>query len=123
CQDIDAASCEETAALVSAAGGKALAYAGDVADQATFAALCQQFAQQGGRIDAIVNNAMILKYGPVEAVVQDSLTAMLAVGINPLFWSAQALLRHMDPARGARMINMASPVCNRGYPNTAAYTA
>lgn len=123
CQDIDTASCEETAALVRAGGGEAHAFAGDVADQAYFAALCEQFAQQGGRIDAIVNNAMILKYGPVETVQQESLAAMLAVGIHPLFWSAQALLKHMDPARGARMINMASPVCNRGYRNTAAYTA
>jgi meso-butanediol dehydrogenase / (S,S)-butanediol dehydrogenase / diacetyl reductase len=48
---------------------------------------------------------------------------MLDVGIKPLFWAAQALLQHMDPTRGARMINMASPVCNRGYPNTSAYTA
>lgn len=123
CQDINGAASEETAALVQAAGGTAEAFAGDVADQTEFLAFCEQFARHCGRIDAIVNNAMLLKYGPVDTVEDADLSTMLAVGIKPLFWSAQALLKHMDPTRGGRMINMASPVCNRGYPNTSAYTA
>jgi NAD(P)-dependent dehydrogenase (short-subunit alcohol dehydrogenase family) len=47
---------------------------------------------------------------------------MLDVGIKALFWSAQALLRHYDASRGACLINMASPVAVRGFPNTSAYT-
>jgi NAD(P)-dependent dehydrogenase (short-subunit alcohol dehydrogenase family) len=77
----------------------------------------------GGRIDAIVNNAMILHYCPVEQVEPERLGAMLDVGVKALFWSAQALLQHYDPARGACMINLASPVAARGYPNTSAYSS
>ena len=47
---------------------------------------------------------------------------MTAIGINGTMWGAQALLRHYDPQRGGNIINMASPVANRGYPNTAAYS-
>jgi meso-butanediol dehydrogenase/(S,S)-butanediol dehydrogenase/diacetyl reductase len=121
--DIDAPSVEETAALVQAAGGQAHAYTGDVSHPGTFTLVSDSFAKLGGRIDAIVNNAMVLKYGPVETVEDNLLSTMLDVGIKPVFWAAQALLKHMDKSRGARMINMASPVCNRGYPNTSAYTA
>jgi len=121
--DIDKASCEETVARIIATGGKAHAYAGDVADPVLFAQMTDNFAKIGGRLDVIVNNAMVLKYGPVETVEDTTLSTMLDVGIKPVFWAAQALLKHMDKARGAVMINMASPVVNRGYPNTSAYTA
>ena len=72
--------------------------------------LAREFAGCGGRIDAIVNNAMLLRYGPLEAVTPENLSAMLDVGIKAMFWSAQALLAHYDPERGACLINMASPV-------------
>jgi len=123
CVDVDAPNCKETAELVRNAGGQAHAYTGDVSEPGVFVHFSGSFAAINGRIDAIVNNAMILRYGPVESVENKLLSSMLDVGIKPLFWSAQALLKHMDPTRGARMINMASPVCNRGYPNTSAYTA
>lgn len=123
CLDLDGASCAETAAQIAVAGGKARAYNGDVANRNLFMQVSAEFAAVGGRLDAIVNNAMLLRYGPVETVDDALLTTMLGVGVKPLFWAAQALLEHYDAARGARMINMASPVCNRGYPNTSAYTA
>jgi NAD(P)-dependent dehydrogenase (short-subunit alcohol dehydrogenase family) len=123
CVDLDAPGCEETVAQIKASGAHALAYSGDVSDPGVFMHVAENFAALGGRIDAIVNNAMLLRYGPVEGVDNALLTTMLDVGIKPVFWAAQALLKHYDPARGARMINMASPVCNRGYPNTSAYTA
>jgi NAD(P)-dependent dehydrogenase (short-subunit alcohol dehydrogenase family) len=65
---------------------------------------------------------MILHYSPIEAVEPARLGAMLDVGIKALFWSAQAIVRHYDPARGACLISMASPVAVRGFPNTSAYT-
>lgn len=123
CVDLDAPGCAETVAAINAEGGLALAYSGDVSDPEVFMHVAGNFAAVGGRLDAIVNNAMLLRYGPVESVDNALLTNMLDVGIKPVFWAAQALLKHYDPARGARMINMASPVCNRGYPNTSAYTA
>src|SRR5690606_20951724 len=105
------------------AGGKAIPYEGDAGARDAFLRIAADFAGTGGRIDAIVNNAMILHYCPVEQVEPERLGAMLDVGVKALFWSAQALLAHYDPARGASMINLASPVAVRGYPNTAAYSS
>ena len=82
----------------------------------------QQFARHGGRIDAVVNNAMLLRYEPVEKITPDTLNRMTAIGINGSVWGAQALLAHYDAARGGAIINMASPVAEKGFPNTAAYS-
>ena len=120
--DIAAEAAEQSAGDIVAAGGKASAYGGDVADRETYARIAAEFAGIGGRIDAIVNNAMLLHYCPLADVEADRLGAMLDVGIKALFWSAQALLAHYDTGRGASLINMASPVAQRGYPGTSVYS-
>jgi len=120
--DVDAAACEAVAAEIAADGGKAVALPADVADREALLAVAAQLAAQTGRIDVVINNAMLLRYEPLEAITAETLTRMTAIGINGTMWGAQALLRHYDPQRGGNLINMASPVANRGYPNTAAYS-
>ncbi|MES2605765.1 MAG: SDR family oxidoreductase [Pseudomonadota bacterium] len=121
--DLDATSCNATVADLKAKGYQAHAYVGDLSDQATFMQVADDFAGKTGRIDAIINNAMLLHYCPVEQVEPARLGAMVDIGIKAVFWSAQALLKHYDKARGASIINMSSPVAHRGYPNTSAYSA
>ncbi len=120
--DIDAAACRSTADSVRRAGGTALAYEADVADRAAFADAAARFAAERGRIDAVVNNAMLLRYEPIERVTEAVLDRMLAIGIKGSVWGAQLLLEHMDSERGGALVNMASPVAERGYPNTAIYS-
>lgn len=120
--DIDDDNCRKTVAAIEHAGGNAFAYAGDVSSRDIFMRTADDFASRGGRIDAIVNNAMILHYCPVEDIEPERLSAMLDVGIKALFWSAQALVKHYDADRGACIINLASPVATRGFPNTSAYS-
>lgn len=120
--DLDEASCRSTADAVRRAGGTALAYAADVADRTAFAGAAAQFAAERGRIDAVVNNAMLLRYEPIERVTEAVLDRMLAIGIKGSVWGAQLLLEHMNAERGGALINMASPVAERGYPNTAIYS-
>lgn len=121
--DLDAAGCHATVADLKAKGYQAHAYVGDLSDQATFMQVADDFAGKTGRIDAIINNAMLLHYCPVEQVEPARLGAMIDIGIKAVFWSAQALLKHYDKSRGASIINMSSPVAHRGYPNTSAYSA
>jgi len=120
--DLDRATCEATAEEIRRAGGTAFAFGADVTDRAQFARAAGQLAAERGRIDAVVNNAMLLKYEPIEQVTEAVLDRMLAIGIKGSVWGAQLLLAHMDPARGGAIINMASPVAERGYPNTAIYS-
>ena len=121
--DIDATAVRETRDLINNNGGKVFSYTGDVSDRDTFLAAAAAFAHECGRIDAVINNAMLLRYEPIEEVRGDVLDSMMGAGFKASVWGAQALLQHMDPQRGASIINMASPVVNRGYPNTAIYSA
>jgi NAD(P)-dependent dehydrogenase (short-subunit alcohol dehydrogenase family) len=120
--DIDSITCSETVAQIRAAGGSAWAYPADVSDRSAFAAAAASFAKERGRIDAVINNAMLLRYEPIEAVTDSVLDRMLGIGIKGAIWGTQLLLAHMDRERGASLINMASPVAERGYPNTAVYS-
>jgi len=120
--DIDATTCRETARAIQQAGGRATDHVADAADRAAFFAAASEFAGTNGRIDAVINNAMLLRYEPIELVSEEVLDQMLAIGIKGSIWGAQVLLTHMDKDRGGSIINMASPVAERGYPNTAVYS-
>ena len=120
--DIDGANCAAVAEEITKRGGKAFPYATDVSDRSAFTATGAQFARECGRIDAVINNAMLLRYEPIEKVTEEVLDRMLGVGIKGAIWGAQILLAHMQPERGGAIINMASPVAVRGYPNTAIYS-
>jgi NAD(P)-dependent dehydrogenase (short-subunit alcohol dehydrogenase family) len=120
--DVDARGCEAVAAVIRATGGVALAYAVDVAVREQVMQAAAQFARQCGGIDAVVNNAMLLRYEPVESITAETLDRMTAIGINGSVWGAQALLAHYDAGRGGAIVNMASPVAEKGFPNTAAYS-
>jgi len=120
--DIDAASCQETAQLVQSDGGQAHAFAADAGKRAAFLEVAAAFAKVGSRIDAVVNNAAHLRYEPVTEVTEETLEKMLNSGLKSAVWGAQALLAHFDAQRGGAIINMASPVAVRGFPNTAIYS-
>jgi len=117
--DIDGTTAAATARGI---GANARPYAFDVADRAAFLAAAANFARIHGRIDAVVNNAMLLRYEPVENVSPETLDAMLGVGIKGAIWGAQVLLAHMDAGRGGAIVNMASPVAEKGFPNTSIYS-
>jgi NAD(P)-dependent dehydrogenase (short-subunit alcohol dehydrogenase family) len=120
--DVDAGGCDALAQSIRAAGGAALPYCVDVAAREQMMNAAAQFAAHCGRIDAVVNNAMLLRYEPVEKITPETLNRMTAIGINGSIWGAQALLAHYDAARGGAIVNMASPVAEKGFPNTAAYS-
>lgn len=121
--DIDSRTCQETVEYIINREGTAHAYSGDMSSREVFMDTAGKFAAEFGRIDAVINNAMLLRYEPIEQVRDDTMDRMLAIGIKGAVWGAQALIEHYDPERGGTIINMASPVVKRGYPTTAIYSA
>jgi NAD(P)-dependent dehydrogenase (short-subunit alcohol dehydrogenase family) len=120
--DLVMAESDVVAEHIRSRGGRAHAFAVDVAVRRLYMAAAATFAAQCGRIDAVINNAMLLKYEPVEQITEETLTRMTSIGINGSVWGAQALLAHYDAQRGGSLINLASPVAEKGFPNTAAYS-
>lgn len=121
--DVDGASCREVAEHIRARGGRASAYEADVSNRAIFLGIAEEFARTQGGLDAVINNAMLLRYEPIDAISESVADRMLGVGIKGALWGAQALLANLKKDRGAALINMGSPVAERGYPNTALYSA
>lgn len=120
--DIDASGCEETATLVRSAGGRASTFAVDVSNREALLDAAAQFAGENQGLDAVINNAMLLRYEPVSAISDAVADQMLGIGIKGAIWGTQALLAHLRTDRSAAIINMSSPVAERGYPNTSMYS-
>jgi len=120
--DVDAGAASALAEQIRGAGGRASSFAADVADQSAVLGAAAQFAREHGGIDAIINNAMLLRYEPLAAITDAVANQMLAVGIKGALWGAQALMAHRRGDRCVAIINMSSPVAERGYPNTVLYS-
>src|SRR5512135_2412255 len=95
--DIDGPGAEETAAQVRDAGGQAHAFQADLSSQTAFEKVAAELAARCGRMDAVVNNAALLHYEPLEAVNEATVDRMLGAGFKSAVWGSQALLRHMRP--------------------------
>jgi len=122
--DINEESAAQVAASIIAAGGEAVAYAGDLGSRTVFHETMAAFARAYGPVDALINNASYLVYEPIEKVTEETLDKMIASGLKAVFWGVQAFLEHRDPeAPVGHIINYSSPVAYRGRPNTGAYTA
>ncbi len=121
--DLDARTADEVADAITSAGGRAWAFAADLGGRDAFGKVAADFAGRAGRLDAIVNSAMWIRYEPVSDVTEETFDKMLAVGLKAPVWSAQALLEHMDPGRGGAIVNFSSPAADQGYPNTVIYSA
>ena len=121
--EIDAQSCHAVAEEIRHAGGRAEAYVFDVVERQAVLDAAAAFTKVAGRLDAVVNNAIWLRYEPVEQVTDEVLTRMIAIGIKGPVWGAQALLANMDKERGGSIINFASPVSFKGFPGTSVYSS
>lgn len=120
--DISSDLAAETVASIHEAGGRALALTTDVADRAAMLSAAAHLSSAFGPLTGIVNDAMWIRYGPIEHLAEDDLDRMLAVGVKGPIWGVQALLTHRGPGP-ACVVNLASPVADLGMANTVAYTA
>lgn len=120
--DINGDSALQVANAIIAQGGRAFSYGADCGNRAAFFELAEDFAADAGPLRAVINNASVLVYEPIEAVTEDTLDRMLSAGLKSVFWGVQAFLAHRDENAPGCIINYSSPVAYRGRPNTGAYT-
>ena len=73
--DVDAGACSVVADGIRAGGGQAFAFPADVADRSALLDVAARFAAGRGRIDAVINNAMLLRYEPIEQITEETLDA------------------------------------------------
>jgi NADP-dependent 3-hydroxy acid dehydrogenase YdfG len=121
-----AAPIEETAAEIVATGGRALAVACDVSDQASVQSLFKAVLQKFGRLDILFNNA---GFGAKGFLFEDLPLAewqsVVDTNLTGTFLCSQEAFKIMKQQRpqGGRIINNGSISAQRPRPESAPYTA
>ena len=116
--DNDLAAAEALAATLPAA----IALQADVCDAHQVGEVVGGFAADGG-LDVLVNNAGILRTGPLIDHSPEDFRLVMDVNLNAVFVVAQAAARLMRDANGGVIVNLASINGIHPSPNCGAYAA
>lgn len=119
--DLKAHWAEATVEAIEKAGGRAVAIGADVSDRALLSNAIEAVADQFGRLDILVNNAMWNRYEPVEAITEETADRMLGVGFKAVVWGIQAAAPVMQRNGGGSIVNIASVSALLGIPNALLY--
>jgi len=119
----DLAPPEETAAAVRTAGGRVLAVAVDVANQAAVRAMAAAAAREFETVDVLVSNAGIGFPDPVLEITEERWDRVLDVNLKGALFCAQALLPAMLARREGALVFVSSIAGRRlSLVNGAQYT-
>ena len=120
--DVNGQTARDVTAAITGPGGQAFAYEADLGRRQVFFDVAEAFKRDAGPLRAVINNASVLVYEPIEQVTEETLDRMLSAGLKSVFWGVQAFLAHRDESATGNILNYSSPVAYRGRPNTGAYT-
>jgi citronellol/citronellal dehydrogenase len=98
------------AAEVEAAGGRALALAVDVRDDARVASAMAEAAAHFGGIDVLVNNASAISLTPTEATPMKRFDLMWGVNARGTFACSQAALPYLRRAANPHILTLSPPL-------------
>jgi NAD(P)-dependent dehydrogenase (short-subunit alcohol dehydrogenase family) len=107
-----------------AKGGKALAVAGTVTDEAHARAAVQQAIATFGKVDVLVNNAGVGDFGKRLHEMDDAAWAhVLDVNLTGVFRITRAVIPQMLKQTGGAIVNISSIASLVGIPMLSAYAA
>jgi NAD(P)-dependent dehydrogenase (short-subunit alcohol dehydrogenase family) len=95
----------------------------DVRDRAQWQAALAGFVRQAGKLDVLLNNAGIARYGLFEEVSPEEADLEIDINVKGVVNGAYAALPHLKANRGSRLINVASVAGIVGSPGLAVYSA
>jgi NAD(P)-dependent dehydrogenase (short-subunit alcohol dehydrogenase family) len=124
--DLDDNAAVRTAALVTEAGGEAVAVAADVASEAGTALMAASALEAFGTIDVLVNNAAVyagLDRRPFDQIEVADWDRVMAVNLRGPWLSAKACAAALRDEGGGAIINVASATVMSGSPLWAHYVA
>src|SRR5690348_4749638 len=124
CCDVDPEAAAETARLVTAAGGRALSQACDIASEAATRDVANATHDAFGRLDILVHGAA--PHDPSGTVIDTTLAdwqRVLDINLTGAFLLTRAVLPHMIAAEGGSIIFIASQLGRVGSAGRAAHWA
>jgi 3-oxoacyl-[acyl-carrier protein] reductase len=112
--DLNPDRAEQTAQMITAAGGRSLGWQADVANRFQVGSMIEAARDAFGRIHILVNAAGIYKSGPLPALDEWEWRRILDVNLTGAFFCTQLLGRVMADEGGGVIVNVAS---SAGHPN------
>jgi NAD(P)-dependent dehydrogenase (short-subunit alcohol dehydrogenase family) len=100
------AEAEALAALIRGGGGKAIALAADLADEAAVKALLPQATAALGPIGVLVNNASMFENDTVRTATRESWDAHLSINLRAPFVLIQEFAALLPPDSGGAVVNL-----------------
>lgn len=123
-QDIDRAKADAVTAAITAAGGRAMALAGDVSQAAEVEAMVAETVAWGGGLHLMVNNAGIGgPSAPTGEYPLDGWAQVIGVNLNGVFYGLRFGIPAMLASGGGAIVNMASILGSVGFAGAPAYVA
>ena len=101
------AEAEKVVAEIKAAGGKAIAVKGSVAEPEAIGPLVATVVKELGPISILVNNAGVYEFQPIETVTPEHFHKQFNINVLGLLLTTQAVLKSFDP-KGGSIINIGS---------------
>ncbi|RAI42292.1 SDR family NAD(P)-dependent oxidoreductase [Rhodoplanes roseus] len=122
----DIVDAEPVAAALRARGGQAIAVRVDVTDEASVEALAAKAEEAFGRLDILVNNAVVgsnIPPVPIGALDVAAWDQVMAVGLRGSFLCAKAAAPRMARNGWGKIVNLGSTTMQDGLPNRLHYVS
>lgn len=110
-------------AEIAAAGGRALAVAGDVTNESDMKALVARSVEAYGRVDVMICNAGFGFYGPIDETPTDIVRRMMDVNVLGTIYAARAALEVFRKQGHGHIIAISSIAGRRGIGGSSLYSA
>lgn len=112
--DLTPINLDETIRRILAAGGRAKSYIFDVAKRMPVQAMVDQVVQDWGRIDILVNAAVVRPHASLFAMDEWDWNRTLEVNLGGAFYTIQAVGRVMQRQGGGCIVNLGIPLHKGG---------
>ncbi|WP_075351954.1 SDR family NAD(P)-dependent oxidoreductase [Algoriphagus marinus] len=104
-------------------GVKAIAFAGDVTDQAKMEEMAKLAFDTFGRIDTLINSAGINIRGAIDELTYEDFDKVMKINVNGTWLACKAVTPFMKKAGKGAIINLASTLGLVGLANRTPYTS
>ena len=113
---------DKVVAEITAAGGKAIAVQGSVAQAADVTRLFDETAKAFGGVDILVNNAGVYEFSPLEDISEEHFHRQFNTNVLGLLLATQEAAKRFGPDGGS-VINISSAATTVDIPTASVYTA
>ncbi len=113
----------ETLAAIHSVGRRAVWVNADLGSRPDYGAIVAEITGKLGALHVLVNNAGIIRRANAIDFTEADWDAVLDVNLKSVFFLSQAAARHMIPAGGGKIINIASMLSFQGGIRVPSYTA